>query len=61
MSGSPKTVRVAKQELASQPHESREEGQVLDVNGNILQRFHRWITLDNSDAKPEHGRWSNAG
>lgn len=61
MSGSPKTVRVANQELASQSYGSREEGQVLDVDGNFPQRFHRWIKLDNSDAKPEHGRWSNAG
>lgn len=61
MSDLSKTGRVSDQELASHPYASSAEGQVLDAKQTFLQRLHSLIKLDNSDAKPEHGRWSNAG
>ncbi|KAE9971118.1 hypothetical protein EG327_009997 [Venturia inaequalis] len=56
MANASKTARVADQEFAYQAHGSRDGY----PDGNCLQRFHRWIKLDPLNAKPEHGRWSNA-
>ncbi|TLD35488.1 NCS1 nucleoside transporter family [Venturia nashicola] len=56
MAGSSTTARVADWDFASQARELRGESQAR----GLLQRFHRWIKLDDIDAKPEHGRWSNA-
>ncbi|QDS68744.1 hypothetical protein FKW77_004642 [Venturia effusa] len=58
MSDSGKTARVSDQKLPSEAYEPRELGQERGGNGNPLQRLQRWIKLDNSDAKPEHGRWN---